>query len=418
MSSFLNRFPGEIELRLRLSDSPKLPMIPVDFTGVPPMSTVQLSPSRTAWQNPPWVLLACIIGLMTLGVTGIARGDELAGGVKFHERQLVWITLGLPVLAAASFFNYRRLAAVAKTLFGINILLLLAVYFFPPVNGSQRWIPLGPISFQPSESAKIFFILVLAEHLRHQSHYRTFLGLIPPFLMALIPLALILKEPDLGTSLLFLPVLFAMLFAAGARGKHLIAIAFLGLLALPVLWMLMSAEQKSRVTTLFTQQDGGAAPTGEGYHLHQSKQVLSLGGLWGSEFSGEMSDNPQAYHLPAGQTDFVFCMLGERWGLGGCCLVLLLLLLLFARGLSVAASTREPFGRLIAVGVVALLATQTVINSGMTVGLMPVTGLTLPLVSYGGASMLTTCLSLGLLISVCLHRTYDISGKPFAFRDP
>jgi len=381
------------------------------------MSSGSYSPSRSALQHPPWVLLGCVVALMALGVTGIARGDELAGGVKFSERQLVWITLGLPILAAASFFNYRRLAGAAQLLYGLNILLLLAVYFFPPVNGSQRWIPLGPISFQPSESAKILFILVLAAHLRHRENYRTLVGLVPPFLMALVPLALILKEPDLGTSLLFLPVLYAMLFAAGARLRHLLTIALLGILTLPALWMLMSGEQKSRVTTLFTQRDGGAAPTGDGYHLHQSKQVLALGGLWGSELTGEPIDNPNAYHLPAGQTDFVFCMLGERWGLVGCCLTLGLLLLLFGRGLKVAASTREPFGRLIAVGVVALLATQTVINSGMTVGLMPVTGLTLPLVSYGGASLLTTCLSLGLLISVNLHRGYDVAGDPFAFRD-
>lgn len=381
------------------------------------MSTASLTSSRQTLQHPPWIMLGCIVALMILGVTGIARGDELAGGVKFHERQLVWITLGLPVLAISSFFNYRRLADVALILYGCNVLLLLAVYFFPPVNGSQRWIPLGPISFQPSESAKILFILVLASHLRHQENYRTLLGLFPPFMMALVPLALILKEPDLGTSLLFLPVLYAMLFAAGARLKHLLLIALLGVITLPALWLLMSGEQKSRVTTLFTQQDGGPAPTGDGYHLHQSKQVLALGGLGGSEFQGEMVENPSAYHLPAGQTDFVFCMLGERWGLIGCGVTLSLLLLLFARGLSVAGGTREPFGRLIAVGVVALLATQTVINSGMTVGLMPVTGLTLPLVSYGGASLLTTCLSLGLLISVHLHRGYDVAGDPFAFRE-
>lgn len=381
------------------------------------MTFGSLGPSRHSVQHPPWMLLGCVVSLMILGVTAIARGDELAGGAEFHERQLVWITLGLPILATASFFNYRRLAAVSQFLYALNVLLLLAVYFFPPVNGSQRWIPLGPISFQPSESAKILFILVLASHLRLRENYRTLVGLVPPFLMAIIPVALILKEPDLGTSMLFPPVLYAMLFAAGARLRHLVSIALLGVLTLPALWMMMSGEQKSRVTALFTQRDGGSAPTGDGYHLHQSKQILSLGGLWGSELTGERIENPNAYHLPAGQTDFVFCMLGERWGLIGCSLALGLLLLLFAGGISVAAGTREPFGRLVAVGVVALLATQTVINSGMTVGLMPVTGLTLPLVSYGGASMLTTCLSLGLLISVTLHRDYDLAGDPFAFQD-
>jgi cell division protein FtsW (lipid II flippase) len=233
-----------------------------------------------------------------------------------------------------------------------------------------------------------------------------------------VPVALILKEPDLGTSLLFLPVLFAMLFAAGARLRHLTLIACLGVAVLPAFWLAMSAEQQSRITAVFLQRDGGPTPTGDGYHLHQSKQVMALGGTLGSQWNGMMVDDPLAYHLPACRTDFVLCMVGERWGLLGTLAVLTLYAVLFGRGFLVAARTREPFGRLLAVGIVSLLATQTVINAGMTVGLLPITGITLPLLSYGGSSLLFTSLALGLLVNVALRPGYEITADPFRFGAP
>jgi rod shape determining protein RodA len=186
---------------------------------------------------------------------------------------------------------------------------------------------------------------------------------------------------------------------------------------LPMMWMGMSAEQKSRIVTLFVQRDGGPTPTGDGYHLHQSKQVIALGGVRGSHFNGATIDDPQAYHLPASRTDFVYCLVGERFGLIGSCTTLLLYLALFAAGLRIAAGTREPFGRLLAVGVITLIATQTIINTGMTVGLMPVTGITLPLISHGGSSLITTAVALGLLLNVGLRPGYEVAGAPFRFAE-
>jgi cell division protein FtsW (lipid II flippase) len=139
--------------------------------------------------------------------------------------------------------------------------------------------------------------------------------------------------------------------------------------------------------------------------------------LWGSEAGGLRIDDPAAYHLPAARTDFIFCLIAERWGLFGAAFTLLLYAVLYARGLMIAAATHEPFGRLLAVGIVALLAVQTIINTGMTVGLMPITGLTLPLVSYGGSSLLATSAALGLLINIGMRPGYEITGEPFRFRD-
>jgi rod shape determining protein RodA len=365
----------------------------------------------------PWFVVLCACVLCLIGLAAIARGDELAGGGQLWGRQLEWILLAACALFAATVPHYRLLRHVCYPVFFGCLLLLAAVFLTQPRNGAQRWIPLGPIAFQPSELTKLAFIVALAAYLVHQRSYREMKGLLAPFVIALVPMGLILREPDLGTSLIFLPVLFAMLFAAGARVRHLVFVVLLALPVLPLMWMGMSAEQKSRIVTLFVQHDGGPAPTGDGYHLHQSKQVLALGGVRGSQFSGPLIDDPQAYHLPASRTDFVYCLVGERWGLIGGVATLLIYLALLAAGLRIAARTREPFGRLLAVGVVTLIAAQTVINTGMTVGLMPVTGITLPLISHGGSSLVTTAVALGLLLNVGLRPGYEVAGEPFQFAD-
>ncbi|MEX0703844.1 MAG: FtsW/RodA/SpoVE family cell cycle protein [Planctomycetales bacterium] len=363
----------------------------------------------------PWTIVACAAALMLLGLSGIVRGDELSGQGDFFSRQLVWIALSVPAMFAVTLVPYRVLRPWSYLLFAANLLLLALVYAMPAKNGAHRWIPLGLFDFQPSETAKLTFIMALAHYLMHRRNYRRLTGLLVPFLLTLVPVGLILREPDLGTSLVFLPVLFAMLFAAGARPRHLAFVGLLGTATLPALWMGMSAEQRSRVVSVFAQRDGGPAPPGDGYHLHQSKQVLALGGGWGSEFQGMPLDDALAYHLPAARTDFIFCLVGERWGLAGCAATLAAYVVLFAQGLRVAGGTREPFGRLLGVGIVALLATQTIINTGMTVGLMPITGLTLPLMSYGGSSLLATCAALGLLLNVGMRPGYEITPEPFRF---
>jgi cell division protein FtsW (lipid II flippase) len=363
----------------------------------------------------PWAVVLCVVGLIAVGLSGIVHGDRLTGRGDFFSRQFVWAILAVPAMFVASSIPYRTLRWTSYPSFALSVVLLCVVYVMPVKQGAQRWIPLGFMDFQPSELAKLAYMMALSRYLMHRDNYRRLTGLLVPFVLTLVPVGLILREPDLGTSLVFLPVLFAMLFAAGARPRHLAFTGVLGLAVTPLLWMGMSAEQQSRIVTLFVQRDAGPAPKGDGYHLHQSKQVLALGGVWGSEVGGAAIDDPSAYHLPAGRTDFIFCLVGERWGLFGCCVTLLLYALLFARGLSIAAATREPFGRLMAVGIVALLATQTTINAGMTVGLMPVTGLTLPLVSYGGSSLLSTCIGIGLLMNIGIRPGYDVAPEPFRF---
>ncbi|MES2790580.1 MAG: FtsW/RodA/SpoVE family cell cycle protein [Planctomycetota bacterium] len=372
--------------------------------------------STNRWRLVPWLIVFCISALVGLGLSGIARGDELAGSSQFYAKQLIWVGVAGFVLLVVNLFNYRTLARFSLPIFCLAVVLLCVVFVFRPINGARRWIPLGFMSFQPSEVTKLAYIIALASYLRFRENYRRMSGLAAPFAMTLLPMALIYKEPNLGTCLLFLPVLFAMLFTAGARPRHLIAVILLGACLTPVLWLGMSREQRSRVSAMVLQNDGGgAAVHDDGDHLHRSKRVIALGGTWGSEIDEPLVNDPVAYYVPEARTDFIFCMIAERWGFVGCCLTLSLYAALYGQGLLIAAATRDPFGRLLAVGIVTLFATQTIINTAMTVGLMPITGITLPLLSYGGSSLATTCLALGLLINVGLHQGYEMRGQPFRF---
>ncbi|MCP4173718.1 MAG: rod shape-determining protein RodA [Fuerstiella sp.] len=362
-------------------------------------------------RNVPFSILAACVLISVIGLFGLQRADELYGASRLFERQLIWISLAWPAMLAVTVVSYRPLRHLSPWLYVGSLLLLVVVLFMPPINGSRRWIPLGLFDFQPSEPARLAFILALAHYLMHRDSQKTVRGLLPPFVMTMLPLLLILREPDLGTAMLFLPILYAMLFVAGARPTHLLVAALIGVAMLPLMWQQMSREQKSRVVMVFNQTDGGLAPSGDGFHLHQSKQVFALGGLWGSVSRDEpIIDDPSAYILPAARTDFILSVIAERYGVAGAAVLLLLYGVIVVRGLAIAKRTKEPFGRLAAVGIVTMIATQALINASMTVGLMPITGITLPMCSYGGSSLLSTCIAMGLLMNVAMHPGYEVAG--------
>ncbi len=359
-------------------------------------------------------MLLMALALIGLGLLGIARSETLAGGEsRFVVRQAVWAGVGLMLMLAVSVPNYRLLCPWSYVALAVSLVLLVVVYWFPAVNGAHRWIRLGGIGLQPSEFAKVAFVLALARYLRYRENFRRLRGLLLPLGIAFLPVTLILREPDLGTAMVFLPVFFLMLVAAGARWRDLATVALVGLLALPVLWTQMSREQKSRVTSLLDQTAPGQTPDDDQYHLHRAKRMTALGGVWGSAVSGQRVEDFGAYRLPHAHTDFIFCVLGERFGLVGLGVVLTLYAALVWRGLAVAHATREPFGRLLAVGLAGMLAVQVLINTAMTVGLLPITGLSLPLVSYGGSNMVAHCLAIGLLSGIALRPGYEMTNEPF-----
>ncbi|HVJ85303.1 MAG TPA: FtsW/RodA/SpoVE family cell cycle protein [Caulifigura sp.] len=361
----------------------------------------------------PWFSLLAAVLLVLAGLAGIARGDDLYGGSPMLIRQLVWVAISTIVFLAATAVPYRRLRSWAYPSLLAAVLLLVLVLLMPARNGSRSWFALGPFTFQPSEFAKLAYVLALSRWLISSRRIGSLRGLIVPVLMTLPPLVLILREPDLGTASIFVPVLFAMLFAAGAKTWHLAAVVIAGMVALPSVWTELSAEQKSRITAVFRQRDGGAPARGDDYHLHQSKQVIALGGVWGSDLAGMPLAEAEAYHLPAARTDFVFCLVSERWGMAGATGVLAAYFVLVAGALRIGANTDDPFGRLICVGIATWLGTQVVINAGMTVGLVPITGITLPLLSYGGSSMVATCAGIGLVINVSLRPGFEVRA-PFS----
>ncbi len=364
-----------------------------------------------------WLIVCSAVGLTLLGLAGLVRADELYGRQQLVERQLIWFTMALAAMAMCALTPYRLLRSWGYVFWGGSVLLLTTALFMPPINGSRRWIPLGLFDLQASEPARLAFIFAMATWLMHRDSQRKLAGLVIPAMLALVPMVLIIREPDLDTALLFAPVLAVMLLAAGAQVRHLVAAILVLVISLPVLWTQMSAEQQSRIVAVIMQQDGGETPSGDGYHLHQAKQILALGGIRGSLLQGQPAiADESAYRLPAARTDFVFTMIGERFGLAGCGLVLLLHGLLILMGTLTAQSCQESWGRLTAIGITTLLGVQVFLNTGMAVGLVPITGTALPLCSYGGSSLISSYAALGLLISI--RRTAGWEAVPPRYLQP
>ncbi|GJQ24998.1 MAG: hypothetical protein HBSAPP02_00300 [Phycisphaerae bacterium] len=373
-----------------------------------------------------WVILLTSLVLTGLGLLAVWAGGSAQGeDATLATRQLGHLLVGLIGLGVVQVVGYRRIGQYAYLLFGFVLVLLTLLLVAQKVNlapiiperrSTYRWIVLGPINIQVSEYAKVVYILALAWYLRFRTNYRTLAGLLGPFILTLIPVALILKEPDLGTSLLLLPTLLVMLFVAGAKIRHLALVVLLGAIAAPAFYFspFMNPYQRERINSLFQQDETNDRwRLGAGYQLHQSKVALGSGRLAGQGLSegGFFRHNL----LPEEHNDFIFAVLGHQWGFIGGLAILSLYMLIIAMGLTVASSTTDPFGRLLAVGVCALICAQTIINVGMTIGLMPVTGMTLPFVSMGGSGLITNYLAIGLLIDVARPRPADLAPRPFEF---
>ena len=382
-----------------------------------------------------WLRLVILLAVLTLTGIGVATIRATAGA-GFAERQLMLLGVALAGFAVMNLVPFHALGRYSYLLFGLSLVLLIVVLvgkytgwaaLVPPVRGSCRWVNLIPVKsdsalvqaarVQPSELAKLAYVLALAWYMRYRRNYRTVWGLVGPFVLTLVPMALILLEPDLGTVLLFLPTLFGVLFMAGARVKHLAVILVLAILAAPVFYFtMMRGYQRERVQVLLKQGTGDPHwLRGPGYQLHLSKICIGSGQVHGH--GREMSAFVQTKRPPDRHNDFIFAMIAHQGGFVGAAAVLGLYLVALGGGLVIAAKQSEPFGRLAAVGIVAMLAVQMVVNVGMTMGLAPVTGMTLPFVSYGGSSLIASYLALGLLLNVGRFRPYRIANKAFEFND-
>ncbi len=366
------------------------------------------------------LMLLAAAGLVLIGVLSIRATDKTG---EFTERQLFFACVGLAVIFAVNLVPYQTIGRWSGILFFFSLLLLALVllgkrygwsWLVPNIRGAARWIDLPGIDFlvQPSELAKISYVLALAWYLRNARTCSQWRGLILPFGITFVPMMLILIQPDLGTVLLFPPMLYALLFCAGAKIRHLLIVMLAGAALSPLFYYKMHDYQKLRIQVLLRQNTEDAWwLRGPGYQLEQSKNYIGSGGLWGQDAESSVFLKYQS--LPDSHNDFIFAMIGHQRGFAGCMGVFLLFSILVIGGVEIAANQPEAFGRLTAIGITALLATQMLVNVGMTVGLMPITGMTLPFVSYGGSSLVTSCLGLGLLINVARHRPIQMGRSIF-----
>lgn len=397
-------------------------------------------------------LLLVMIGVATLYAVGhpaeASAGmnpKDLAELAGYWKKQLVFAFVGLGGFVAANLVNYRKLGEISYAMYAVVLVLLTLLLvsrffgglpFMEASHEAYRWIQVDigghqlP-ALQPSEPCKIVYILALAWYLRFRSNYHSLKALLGPFALTLVPMVLILREPDLGTVMLMLPVLFSMLFIAGARTKHLLLIILLAVLVSPALWFKMESYQRRRISSVVLQSDWVRAKVAQnqmlskivvggefserlwrshlGYQIIRSKYAISSGGLTGAGYG--RGPFIKYNFLPERQNDFIFSIVAHQWGFIGCMGLLGLYTLLVICSLEIGANNIDPFARLIAIGIAAMFVIEVLVNVGMTLGIMPVTGLTLPFISYGGSSLLVNMIAVGLLNNVGRCRPFTVAPK-------
>jgi rod shape determining protein RodA len=356
---------------------------------------------RRLFQNVDWLLLITAFGLVVISTVTLASLHVGRAGGSVVFRQLLWFAIGLVVMVFLASIDTRRLVRAAPTLYVIGLFGLASVFLLGrTVSGARRWVVLGPLSVQPSELFKVCFLLMMVWALTSrwaQPVGKTTLIMMLP--MVAVPVVLIIKQPDLGTALLLVPVLVILLIGAGTRLKLLGGLALASLSALPLAWFTLKEYQRERILVFL---DPFRDPLGSAYNVIQAKIAIGSGQLMGKGVAG--ATQSRLSFLPERHTDFIFAVFAEMWGFVGCLVLLLCYVLLLLRGFDIAATAREPVGRLVALGATSLLAAQVLINVGMVTGLLPVVGIPLPLMSYGGSSMVASFMTLGLLLSVRMRQ--------------
>jgi cell division protein FtsW (lipid II flippase) len=372
-----------------------------------------------------WPVLAPMALLLLLGVA-VLGGLVVRIGTTWvddlHVTQLSGIGVGIAAAVGLCMVPYKALVQRAYLLYAFCLLLqVLVLVVGAERNGSRRWLQAFGVEFQPSELMKLALVITLARFIRFRSSYKTFRGLGAPFVLTLVPMALILVQPDLGTALLCMPVLFVMLFAAGARTRHLATILLLGALAiLPVYRWGLRSYQRDRIDGFVaqlpflgdsrTEAERAELERDELFQALRARIAIGAGGIAGADDDGQ---SLALRSVPERQNDFVFAAVGNRWGLLGGIAVLALFGWLLLAILLVAARHRDPAGRLLCIGVFALLGFQAFINIAMTVGLMPITGTTLPFLSAGRSSIVVSMLAVALVCNVAARPSYEFGRGDF-----
>ena len=370
------------------------------FGGAPLALSLLDKLGRVSWGL---IALTTVIASIGLGMLYSAADGNMA---PWASQQLIRFAIGLAMLLGIGFINIRIWMRWAYVIYAVTLVALVSVEVFGFIGmGAQRWISFGWFQIQPSELMKIALILALARYFHRTilEDARRPLLLIAPILMVMAPTILVLRQPDLGTAAMLVLAAGAVFFVSGVAVRYFLVGGMLAASAVPIAWHFLREYQKERILMFLNPE---ADPLGAGYHILQSKIALGSGGLFGRGFMHGTQSHLN--FLPEHQTDFIFTMLAEELGLIGALGLITLYLLLFVYGFAISLGSRNHFGRLLGIGLTTTLFLYVFINIAMVIGLVPVVGVPLPLVSYGGTAMMTVLGSLGLLTSIFVHRDEQI----------
>jgi len=348
-------------------------------------------------------LLICSLGVLSIYSSTYQKEGKLWQTI--YQRQILWIIFGLFLFFIISNMSYRRFWDWTYFLYGVAFFFILLVFVLGTIRlGAQRWLRFGWFNFQPSELAKIAMVIFLARYFSRKSaedidllsgKFGIIRGLIVPFFFTALPMVLIIEQPDLGTGLILLLLFVSMLYMTNVRLRYIIVLLSIIILPMPFMWHFLRDYQKDRLLVFLNPN---IDPLGAGYTVIQSKIAIGSGSLWGKGWlSGTQS---QLHFLPESHTDFIFATFSEEWGFLGSFVLIILYFLLIRQGFLIAQRTNDSFGRLLAFGITLMLAIQIAVNIAMNLGLAPVVGIPLPLMSYGGSSILVTFVALGILANI------------------
>lgn len=360
--------------------------------------------NKGLWDQLDKRLVIMTVALMVIGIANLYSATiNMAGeGIPFYQRQLIWFGMGVVIALSVFLIDYRYYEEFAYLFYVVVLVIVVGVLIYGLViGGGQRWIKLGFFYFQPSELIKIALILALARYFaqHEQKEGYRLRDLVIPTIIALVPALLIVKQPDLGTAMVVVFIFFSIVLFVKIRLHSLLILGTTIFLATPLFWAVLKDYQRARILTLLNP---GRDPLGAGYHIIQSKIAIGSGGFLGKGYL--QGTQCKLHFLPEHHTDFIFAVLGEEWGFLGCAIVLALYAALILWGLTRGVRTQDRFGSIVAFGVVAMIFWHVVINVGMVLGMMPVVGLPLPFLSYGGSSAVVTLIGIGLLLNVRARR--------------
>ncbi len=352
-----------------------------------------------------WTVFSLALALCGVGVLSVVSATW--GGSRHAldplvVRQLVWVGAGAALMIGAALLDYRVLASYAYPFYGLAVAMLIVVAVAGhSTGGSRRWINLGVFNLEPSEIAKLAVVLVMVRYLREDPPKGGWgpRHLVIPALLLAVPVALVLKQPDLGTGLILMLITTTLIFVSGLNWRVMAVLGLAAMLAAPAAWRFMKPYQRERLVSFINPQSD---PLGSGYHIIQSEIAIGSGGKWGKGFL--KGTQARLNFLPEQTTDFIFAAYAEEFGYIGTMTLLGLYAALIARGIWIARHSRDRFGALLAVGFTGVIFWQVAINIGMATGMLPVVGITLPLVSYGGSSLIAMMIAMGVMISVNMRR--------------